>query len=143
MDVLKFIADVGPTTGLIVMTVLYLLKHFDRRSKVAARAEHERLDDTETLREFAKEDRDLLRDIQKGNRELTGKNIEMAQEIGDLKVVAEDFQNQLEHCREGHRRLQEEIEELKAAVRELRDAGIAKDETIKIQAAIIKQLRAG
>lgn len=146
MDTLALIREVGPTVALVIMTALFLMKQINRGTKVIAREAHSHLDDTETLREFAKEDRELLIGVQSRNAILMDKNAELSLQVenqkGQFALFREKMSNDLRDCRERQVRQQEEIEELKAAIRELREDLLKKDETIAAQVALIKQLRA-
>lgn len=126
MDYAQIIQSIGAFAAIMLLAAWALARHLDRQSKVEAHQEHSRLDDTETLRELSKEDRELLRFFQSRNDELTKSNItlirEQAQTKTDLELVKRDLAERMSDCTDMQGRMKEEIEELRNAVQELRDS---------------------
>lgn len=153
MDINQLAQTLGAFGAIMLLAAWALTRHLDRKSKVVAHQEHSRLDDTETLRELSKEDRELLRFFQNRNDELTKSNIaliqDQAQTKTDLELVKRDLAERMSDCTEMQGRMREEIEVLKEAVREMREnlqecygTVAKKNEELSQKDAIIAQLRA-
>ncbi len=147
MEVLvALINEFGLTVALTVVITVFVMQQINRGTKVIARDYHSHLDDTETIREFAKQDRELMANIQNRYEMMADKNLEMTRKLGEyekeLAVLREKSDNDLQDCNEKYTRQQAEIDKLKLDIAQLRSDIAEKDETILAQQAIIKQLKA-
>ena len=149
-EIIQLVTQVGVTStiALIAVIIIFLIanalvRHFDRRSKVEAHHDHSHLDDTETLRELSKEDRDLLRLFQTRNDDLTKSNISMIQENAKLKtdfeLLKQDTTERMKDSAQEQARLSQQIDQLKKDVVELREQLRECFETSKIKDDIISR----
>lgn len=153
-EIVQLVTQVGVTSTIVLIMAIALARHFDRRSKVEAHHDHSHLDDTETLRELSKEDRDLLRLFQTRNDDLTKSNISMIRENAKLKtdfeLLKQDTTERMKDSAQEQSRLSQQIEQLKKDVSELRErlqecfeTSKIKDEIINRQNEELGKLRAG
>lgn len=145
MDLLEILRLVGLSGFIIVAATLLAYKIANRESELRAEDIRSHLDDTETLRDFAKEDRAALADALRRIAILSDSNYNLASEYADTKtklgVFQEKTKNELGDCHDAQERLKEQLDQLRRELEELREVLVIKDNKIAEQDAIIKQLR--
>lgn len=147
MDLMEVLRLVGLSGFIIVVATMLTYKVINRREELRAEDIRSHLDDTETLRDFAKEDRAALSDALRRIAILSDSNYNLASESANTKaefgIFKEKMKNELGDCHDSQNRLKEQVDELRRELEDLRQILTIKDNKIAEQDAIIKQLRAG
>lgn len=145
MDIMEVLRLVGLSGTIILTATILAYKVINRESELRAADVRSHLDDTETLRDFAKEDRAALADALRRIAILSDSNYNLAQDSANTKadfgIFREKMKNELGDCNDAQNRLKEQLEELRQELQELRDVLAIKDRKIEEQDTLIKQLR--
>lgn len=145
MDYIELLKLVGLSGTIILSATVLAYKVINRREELRAEDIRSHLDDTETLRDFAKEDRAALAEALRRIAILSDANYNLAREYAETKtrlgVFQEKTKNELGDCHDTQERLKEQLDQLRHELEELRGVLAIKDAKIEEQAAIIKQLR--
>lgn len=145
MELLEFVKLVGVSGFIIVAATALAYKIANRESQLRAEDIRSHLDDTETLRDFAKEDRAALADALRRIAILSDSNYNLASEYAETKtklgVFQEKTKNELGDCHDAQERMKEQLDQLRRELEELREVLAIKDKKIAEQEMLIKQLR--